>query len=175
MILLDLINFQKLRRVLLYIFCLVAALWLQFAVFSRIALPGTAVGVKPFFVPVMVVAIGLWEGGVWGGVFGLAVGIYCDGNLSGSTVTFLILFTALGFFAGVLADYVINRRFVAYLLLTLMALLLTALFQILPLWIFRGASPADLIPVGIFQTLWSWPFAVPAYFAVRAVARSDGE
>ena len=172
MIFLDLINLTKIRRAILYGFCILVAFWLQFAVFSRVALPG---GVKPFFIPVVVAAVGLWEGGVWGGVFGLAVGAYCDGNLGGSTVTFLLLFTAQGFFSGVLADYFINRRFVAYLLLSLAALALAALVQILPLWIFHGASPAELVPVGLLQALWSWPFAVPAYFAVRAVARSGGE
>ena len=172
MIFLDLINLQKIRRVILYIFCVGVAFWLQFAVFSRLALPGN---VKPFFVPAVVTAIGLWEGGVWGGVFGLGAGLYCDGNFAGSTVTFLLLFTAVGFFSGVLADYVINRRFVAYLLLSLAALALTALVQILPLWIFYGSSPGELLPVGGLQALWSWPFSVPAYFAVRAVARSGGE
>ena len=173
MIFLDLINLTKIRRALLHCFCVLVAFWLQFAVFSRVALPG---GVKPFFIPVAVAAIGLWEGGVWGGVFGLAVGLYCDGNFTGGgTVTFLFLFTALGFFSGVLADYLINRGFVAYLLLSLASLLLTALVQLLPLWIFYGASPAALLPVGALQALWSWPFAVPVYFAVRAVARSGGD
>ena len=173
MIFLDLINLTKIRRAILYGFCLLAAFWLQFAVFSRVALPGN---VKPCFVPVAVAAIGLWEGGVWGGAFGLAAGVYCDGNFTGGgTVTFLFLFTALGFFSGVLADYVINRRFVAFALLSLAALSLTAFLQIFPLWVFHGASPAALLPVAGLQVLWSWPFAAPAYFAVRAVARSGGE
>lgn len=173
MIFLDLINFQKLRRVILYCFCILVAFWLQFAVFSRIALPGN---VKPLFIPVLVAAIGLWEGGVWGGLFGLAVGAYCDGNFTGGgAATLLLLFTALGFFSGVLADYVINRRFVAFLLLSLCALSLCALCQIFPLWVFHGAPPAELLPVAGLQTLWSWPFAAPAYFAVRAVARGGGE
>ena len=110
-----------------------------------------------------------------GGLFGLAVGAYCDGNLAASTATFLLLFAVLGFFSGVLADYVINRRFVAFALLSLAALSLTALFQIFPLWVFHGASPAALLPVAGLQALWSWPFAAPVYFAVRAVARSGGE
>ena len=113
MILLDLINLNKIRRAILYAFAIAVTLWLQTSVFSRIA----PLGVKPFFVPVIVVAIGLWEGGVWGGVLGLLTGLYCDLNMTGSTVTFLILFAILGFLSGALADFLINRRFVAYLLL----------------------------------------------------------
>ena len=87
MIFLDLINLTKIRRAILYGFCILVAFWLQFAVFSRVTLPGR---VKPFFIPVLVSAIGLWEGGVWGGAFGLAAGVYCDGNFTGGgTVTFL--------------------------------------------------------------------------------------
>ncbi len=172
MILLDLINLNKIRKAVLLLICTAVAFWLQFSVFSRIHLPGGG-GVKPFFIPALVIAIGLWSGGVWGGMFGLGIGIYCDMNLTGSTVTFLLLLSVLGFFAGVLADYLINRRFVAYMLLSAAGLAVAALVQTVPLWIFRGASPADLLPVALWQVLWSLPFAVPCYFAVRAVARSD--
>ena len=175
MIFLDLINLNQIRRAVLYVFVAAAALWLQFAVLSRFGFPGAgAAGVKPFFIPALAVAIGLWEGGAWGGVFGLGLGIYCDMNLTGSTVTFLLLCAVYGFFSGVLADFVINRRFVAYMLLTAAALLAAAAVQALPLWIFRGASPLALLPVALWQALWSLPFAVPCYFACRAVARSGG-
>ena len=173
----DLINLSKIRRALLYAFCFGVALWLQFSVFSRAGLPspGTGGTVKPFFIPVVVVALGLWEGGVWGGVYGLLAGLYCDMNLAGSTVLFLILLAAVGFFSGVLADFLINRRFVAYLLLSAAALLLTALSQTVGPLLFRGAPVEALLPVALYQTLWSLPFSVPAYFAVRAIAHSDLE
>ena len=175
MILLDLINLQKIRRAILYGFCILALLWLQLSVFSRFTLPG---GVKPFFIPVAVTAVALWEGGVWGGVAGLLAGLYCDLNMVSSTVTFLILFAVLGFFAGVLADYFINRRFVAYLLMTAFALLLTVLVQSMPPLVFHGASLRGLLPVIVLQTLWSWPFAVPVYFVTKLISgrsRTDTE
>ena len=176
MILLDLINLNKIRRAILYLFCIVAAMWLQFSVLSRVSLPGVGVGgVKAFFIPALALAIGLWEGGVWGGLFGLGLGVYCDLNLTGSTVTFILLLSVYGFFAGVLADFLINRRFVAYMLLTAGGLLAAALVQAAPLWIFRGASPWALLPVALWQAAWSLPFAVPCYFACKAVARSGGE
>ena len=164
--LLDIIDLDKLRRAILYLLVIGIALWLQTGVFSRIA----PLGVKPMFLPAVVVAIGLWEDGVWGGVLGLVAGVGCDLALAGSTVLFLILLAAVGFFSGVLAEFFINRRFFAFLLLSAAALLLTAFCQAFPLWAFRGAAPAALAPVALLQAAWSLPFAVPAYFAARAVS-----
>jgi hypothetical protein len=41
-------------------------------VFSKIAF----LGVKAMFIPVTIVAIGMFEGGVWGGAFGLCTGYF---------------------------------------------------------------------------------------------------
>ena len=163
---LDLINLNKIRRAILYLFVIGAALWLQTMLLSRL----TIFGVKPFFLPVVAVAIGLWEGGVWGGVLGLILGLSSDLSLTESTVTFLVLFSVYGFLTGVLAEHVINRRFVSFLILAAAALLLTALVQIVPYWIFRGVSLELLLPIALLQTLWSVPFAVPAYFACKKIS-----
>ena len=117
MALLELINLRKANKAILYLLSIIVALWLQTMVFSRMEL----LGAKPFFLPVIVVAIGLFEGGVWGGVLGLAAGIGCMLNMAGSPVLFLVLLPAFGFLSGLLADFLINRRFVSYLLLAAMA------------------------------------------------------
>ena len=162
----DLIDLEKIRRAILYLLAIGVTLWLQTSVFSRVA----PLGVKPMFAPVIVAAIGLWEGGVWGAVLGLVTGAACDMALAGSTALFLVLLTLFGFFSGVLADYFINRRFFAFLLLSAAALLLTAACQIFPLWVFRGAAISELWPVALLQAAWSLPFAIPAYFAAKAIS-----
>ena len=169
MILLDLINLRRIRAAILYAFMMAVVLWLQFGVFSRVSLPGN---VKPFFPAAAVIAIGVWEGGVWGGVAGLLTGLYCDMNLADSTVLCLLTFTALGFFAGVLADFLINRRFVACMLLSALSLLAFSLVQMVPRWIFQGAELGALLPVAVLQALWSVPFAAPCYFAAKLIAYS---
>ena len=163
---LDLINLDKIRRAVLYLFCIIVALWLQTMVFSRIA----PLGVKPFFLPVVIVAIGLWESGVWGAVLGLIAGLYTDMAMVESTVTFLILFSLYGFVSGVLGEFVINRRFVSYMILAALALLSTAACQVIPLWIFRGAALENLLPIALLQSAWGYPLAVPAYFAAKAIS-----
>ena len=166
MALLDLINWKAVRKAVIYLICIVLAAWLQTMVLSRLRIFGAA----PFFLPALAVAIGLWEGGVWGAALGMAAGFYCDLCFTDTTVLFLILFTAFGFTAGLLTEFLINRRFVAYLLLAAAALLITAFCQAVPLWIFRGAAPGPLFTIALLQALWSLPLAVLVYFIVKPIA-----
>lgn len=166
MALFELINLRKIRKALLYIFCIIIALWLQSMIFSRVM----PLEVKSLFLPVLVVAIGLFEGGVWGGVLGLFAGLCCDSSISDSKVLFLILFSAFGFLSGLLADFFITRRFLSYLVLSAFALFITAFCQAIPLWIFHGTDPNSLFSVALLQTLWSLPFCVPAFFLTKTIA-----
>ncbi len=165
----ELINLRKARKAILYLACVVVALWLQTMVLSRM----TILGAKPFFLPVLIVAIGLFEGGVWGGMLGLAAGLGCTLSMAGSPVLFLALLPVFGFLSGLLADFLINRRFVSYLLLAALALLLTALLQAPPLWIFRAAAPRALFTVALLQALWAVPLAVPVYFVIKLLSGRD--
>ena len=171
MALLELINLRKARKAILYLVCIIIALWLQTMVLSRVVL----LGAKPFFLPVLVVALGLFEGGVWGGMLGLAAGFGCMLSMVGSPVLFLVLLPAFGFLSGVLADFLINRRFVSYLILAALALLLTAFLQAFPLWIFRGAEAQAVFSVAALQAAWSLPMAVLCYFAAKALAGRERE
>ena len=171
MSILELINLRKARKAILYLVCIIVTIWLQTMVFSRVVLAGA----KPFFIPALIVAIGLYEGGIWGGTLGLAAGLGCTLSMAGSPLLFLVLLPVFGFLSGLLADYLINRRFISYLLLAALALLITALLQALPLWIFRGAAANTLFSVALLQALWSVPLAVPAYFVTRLLAGRDRE
>lgn len=169
MALLELINMRKVRKALLYLLCIVVALWFQTMIFSRAML----FGVKVMYAPALAVAIGMFEGGVWGGMLGLAAGAYCDMCYSDSTVLFLVLFSALGFLSGLLTEFFINRRFVSYLILSALALVLTAFCQITPLWIFQGAALRPLAVTALLQSALSLPFAIVIYFIIKAVAGKE--
>ncbi|MBE7016961.1 MAG: hypothetical protein E7420_02210 [Ruminococcaceae bacterium] len=162
----ELINFKKIRKALWYLLCVIISISLQNLLCSRIAL----FGVHAFFIPVVVIAFGVFEGAVWGASLGLITGYFCDITMLESTVLFMVLFAALGFAAGFLAEFIINRRFFSYFVLALSGLILTVICQIVPLWIFKGTSLLQLLPTMILQILWSAPFTVPAYFAVKAVS-----
>lgn len=167
---LDLFNFSKLRRALVYAVYLLLALLLQGVFGSRI----TLFGVHALFLPAAVVAVGMLENGVWGGLFGLVLGILADAGFVENTVLFTILFALIGFFSGFAAAFLVNRRFFSYLAVSLAALLLTALCQMIGVWASDGVSWCALGTVAL-QALWSMPMAAVLYFPARFIAGRDWE
>lgn len=166
MIIYEFIDLKKLRRAVLYAVCMIVMLTIQEAALSRIS----PLGVRAMPMPALVAAVGLFEGGLWGGVFGVFAGLFCDIAGSSTTVLLTITFAVLGFLSGLVCQMLINRRFYSYMIAAALALLLAALCQALPVWIYHGASPLALLRTAALQSVWSIPFAVPSYFACRAIA-----
>ena len=100
----DLINQDKVHRALWCALYLAVTLLLQNTVFAHVAL----FGVHAMFVPAVVVAVGVFEGGTWGAVFGLIAGYFCAMGYPGTGMLFAVLFAVIGFGAGMLAEYLIN-------------------------------------------------------------------
>ena len=171
MILLDLINLKKIRKAIIYLAVIIATLALQTLVFSRISL----FGIKAMFVPVMIVAIGMFEGGVWGGTLGLVTGVLLDMALSASGVTFTVILPVTGFLSGFLAQLYINKKFIPCVLLCLAALLAAAMCQALPLFFFAGSSFSAVMRAVALQTLYSLPFSAPAFFLARGLNRKENQ
>ena len=177
--LLDLIDLSKLRRAIVYGLLLLVMFILQNLIVSRIAL----FGAKPLLIPSVVVAIGLFEGGVWGGLIGLAAGYFSDMGTSGHMVLFTVLLPAAGFFAGALGKYMLHRGLMSFLTLTLVTLLAAAFCQMFRFLFFVGEDTRQFLalylpgrqmwPVwrtGILQTVWSLLWAVPVYFPCKVIA-----
>lgn len=154
---------SRTRRAVLYFLYLLGFLVLQNVIFSHIA----PLGVRAMFMPALVVAVALFEGGWRGGLFGLAAGILCDLFLAGQTVLFTILFPVMGFAVGLLGDFYLNRRFFSYAVMAVLALLLSAFAQMFSLLVYRGQSPLALWGTALLQTLWSVPFIYPAYYICK--------
>ena len=151
------------RRGVLYALYLLGFLLLQNVVFSHIA----PLGVRSMFMPALVTAVALFEGGSRGGDFGLAAGILCDLFFAGQTVLFTVLFPLIGFAVGLLADFYLNRRFFSYAVLAVLSLFIAALAQMFPLLVYKGQGSWALWRTVILQTLWSVPFIYPAYYLCR--------
>lgn len=155
------INFKKinLRRVLLYALFLLLTMVLQNMVLTHIR----PLGVCPFILPAAAVAVGMFEGSAWGAVFGLVMGIYADMAFVDTTVGFALLFPALAFGAGFVAQFFINRRFLGYIVVAAAALLITSLMQML--WVLVSDSwSVTMLSTALLQTLWSLPLAALLYF-----------
>ena len=155
------INFKKinLRRVLRYALYLFLTMVLQNMVLTHIR----PLGVCPFILPAAVVAVGMFEGSTWGAVFGLIMGIYADMAFVDTTVGFTVLFPALAFGAGFVAQFFINRRFFGYIVVAAAALLITSLMQML--WVLVSDSwSSSMLTTALLQSAWSLPLAVLLYF-----------
>ena len=89
----DLINKDKVHRALWCALYMAVTLLLQNTVFAHIAL----FGVHAMFVPAVVVAVGVFEGGTWGAVLGLIAGYFCAMGYPGTGMLFAVLFAVIGF------------------------------------------------------------------------------
>ena len=150
------INVKRLLKYALYMFL---SLVTQNMLFTQIR----PFGVCPMVLPAVAVAGGMFEGATWGAVFSLIMGIFADMAFIENTVTFTILFPALSFAAGFVSQFYINRRFFAFMGVTLAALLVTGVVQMLKTAA-MDVWAGSMITTVLLQTLWSLPPAVLAYF-----------
>lgn len=153
----------KTRRGVLYGAYLLLFLLLQNVIFSHIA----PFGVRAMFMPALVVAVALFEGGYRGGLFALAAGVVCDLYFAGQGVLFTVLFPVIAFAVGFLTDFFLNRRFFSYAVMAAAALFLSAFAQMFPLLVYYDQGSWTLWGAAILQTLWSVPFIWPAYYMCK--------
>ena len=156
----DILSKINIRKVLRYAVYMLVALIVQNILFTQLRIAG----VCPMVLPAVAVAMGMFEGATWGPVFSLIMGIFADMAYVENTVLFTILFPAISFAAAFIAQYFINKRFFAFMGASLLALLVTAVVQMLKTAAGDTFSGVMLNTV-LLQTLWSLPPAILAYFA----------
>ena len=146
------------KQILRYLLFTFLALVTQNMLFTQVRIGG----ICPMILPAAVVAIGMFEGMSFGVLFGLVIGIFADMAYVESTVLFTILFPAIGFFSAFLSDFYINKRFTAFMIISLAASIVTALLQMFrtllgDVWTIRMLSTA------FYQVVVSIPFSALAY------------
>ena len=117
----------------------------------------------PMVLPAVAVAVGMFEGATLGPLFSLIMGIFADMSFVEHTIFFALVLPALSFTAAFVSQFFINRRFFAFMGITLAALFITAVLQMLKTLAGDTWSGAMLSTV-IVQTIWSLPFSAVAYF-----------
>ena len=167
--LVDLINIKRLRLIAMYAAYLSLAFFFQDSVFNNLRI----FGVKPLFIPAAVVAIGMFEQGIWGGALGLFIGLVAD-RCMGYSALFTILFPVIGFFSGILSRWLINKRFVAFIAAGFAAILVTGMFQILTVWAFYGQMKATMFINALIQAAISIPFTAPLYVPCKWINAKFG-
>ena len=167
--LLDLINLAKLRRAVIHALLLAVLFLIQNLLGAYV----TPLGVGAMFIPAAVVCVALFEGGVWGAMFGLAAGYFADMGFAENTVLFTVLFAVIGYLTGVFGKYVLRRAFITALVLSAAALVLTAFCQMFPFLFFSGTKIGAVLKTGALQVLWSLPFVPLIYYPCRSIAGHD--
>ena len=153
--------FEKIdiHRILKYALFMLLSLILQNMVLSHIR----PLGVCPMILPAAAVAVGMFEGGTWGPIFGLIMGILADMAFVEHTVFFTLLLPILAFVSAFVSQFFINRRFFAFMGVTLIALFVTAMLQMLKT-LAGDVWSGYMLSTVILQTLWSLPLSAAAYF-----------
>lgn len=154
----DYLSRVKVRRVLKYALYLFLALLVQNMLFTQLRIAG----VCPMILPAAAVAVGMFEGPIWGAVLSLILGLFADMAFVENVILFTVLFPAISFATGFFSTFFINRRFFAFMGAAFLGLLVTALVQMLHI-IAIDTFSAVMFRTVILQTLWSLPFAVLAY------------
>lgn len=167
--LLDLINIQKLRRFFVYFGLILAALLVQNSILDKISI----LGVRAMFLPVVAVAVGFFEGGVWGVVFGIVLGLFTDMSFGGGSVLFTVFMPLMGFAAGTLTSFFLTKRFFAFFIISVGALILAALFQSFGILVFSETGPASVLITGGLQVLWSIPMIFAVYYPCKRLSELD--
>ena len=80
------------------------------------------------------------------------------------------MFPVLGFFAGILSRWLVNKRFFAYMLVCTAACAVTAAAQMFGL-LLKGHEFGSMLWTAIVQVLWSLPMTAALYFPCKAIAR----
>ena len=157
------IDFKKLRVFLEYAVYLLLAMLLQGLLFSRLSI----FGVKGFVLPAAVVAAGMYLGGVRGAVFGICLGLVTDMSYTESSFMYTIVFALIGFGAGFASEFYINKSFLVFMVMSVIAVLLSGLAQYLAAVIFGGAELIQGIVTVLLQTALSIPPMALLYLPFR--------
>ena len=157
------IDFKKLRVFLEYAVYLLLAMLLQGVLFSRLSI----FGVKVFVLPAAVVAAGMYPGGMRGSVFGICLGLVTDMSYTESSFMYTIVFALIGFGAGFASEFYINKSFLVFMVMSVIAVLLSGLAQYLAAVIFGGAELVQGIVTVLLQTALSIPPMALLYLPFR--------
>ena len=158
------VEWKQVLRYLLYLFL---ALLLQTMLLSRTRIAG----VCPYVLPAAAVAVGMFEGPVWGVLYSLLLGYFADMAFVENTIFFTLVFPAVSFAAAFVANFFINRRFFAYMGAATIGLLITAAGQILKTSASDSFSMV-MVTTAVLQTLWSLPFAALVYLPPARLSRA---
>lgn len=155
---LDFLEKIHIKRILKYGLYMLLALMTQNMLLTKLRI----FGVCPMILPAVVVSVGMFESATAGVVFALILGLFADMAYVENTVLFTILLPTLAFFSSLVAEFFINRRFFAFMGLTIFACAITAFAQMMRTFA-SDVWCRELVTTAVSQMLLSIPFSAIAY------------
>ena len=150
------IDFRKYIRYALFVFLTLTA---QNMVLGSLRI----MGVCPMVLPAAAAAMGMFEGATFGPVFAIIMGLFADMAYVETKIFYTLLLPALALGSAFVSQFFINRRFFAFLGVSLIVLLICGTLQMLKT-LAADTFSMDMITVLAVQTLWSLPFSALTYF-----------
>ena len=120
-------------------------------------------GVAPLVLPAAAAALGMFEGATFGPVFAIIMGLFADMAYIETKVLFTLLLPALALGSAFVSQFYINRRFFAFMGISLVALIICGIVQMLKT-LAADAFSVDMLTVLAVQTIWSLPFSALTYY-----------
>ena len=155
----DLLEKLDFRRYLRYGIFILVTLTAQNMVLGSLRI----IGVCPLVRPAAAAAMGMFEGATFGPIFSLIMGLFADMAFIENKIFFTLLLPALSLASAFVSQFFINRRFFAFMGVSLIVLLITGTLQMLKT-LAADAFSVDMISVTVVQALWSLPFSALTYF-----------
>lgn len=162
-------NAKRFKRGVLRALILLLLYVLQTDVFTHLRING----ICPLVLPLAAVGFGIFDGGLAGGLWGLAAGILCDLSV-GNSFAFTILLTLVGFFSGFLSEFILAKGFPSFFVLSAAALLICSAMQAFPSMAYAGIPSADGAIGILIQAAYSIIFVLPVYWVSRGISRLKG-
>jgi len=162
------------KRAWIILIILHAALLLSVYALQGMIFPYVRIlGLIPLLLPIVSTGIAVYEGCHAGGIAGLFAGILCDVSFNQPIGTFTVTLTLTGLFIGALFDSVLMRGFVTYMISCFAVLVLSVFVQITTLLLLTETVPSHnaVFTLAFRQTFFSFAFALPLWFFVRALGR----
>lgn len=126
-------------------------------------------GVMPFLFPMIPAVIAMYEGPFSGTICGIAVGVLCDLTVIAPIPCFYtLIFPIVSLVSGLLAKSWLKAGLPCALAASLLAFLLTDLFQCLAV-LFSGGAAGAALWLAVRETAASVPFLIPVYFIFRRI------
>ena len=154
-------------KILLYALYLLLFYLLQTAVFPRLSIAG----IRPLILPVAAAGAALYQGSVFGALFGLAAGLLCDVAMADSTAIFTAALAVLGAAIGTLSEHFLTRSLPSLALCALGSLILCTFFQVFGFVVYQGVAPRAILLTALGQVAYSLVFVLPVWALHHGLGR----